>query len=163
MFAVDVLAIPGLFLPDRTKDVDARDKPAHDHSLEKPASFVPRMLRSAPQLAAWCAADPGLTLQWAPALRCSALDDAEPVIGRAFARPVGIARKALHRVRDTIVQPISTTGKSLTLADLQFSLRMPRGSGPLSNHRWYWAMVAQRKRQYHRAVCCRGVSPPPAS
>ena len=38
---------------------------------------------------------------WVPALRRIAPDDAEPVIGRAFARPVGIAVEALHRVRDT--------------------------------------------------------------
>ena len=36
-----------------------------------------------------------------PALRRTALDDAEPVIGRAFARPVGIAGEALSGVRDT--------------------------------------------------------------
>jgi hypothetical protein len=41
-----------------------------------------------------CAADPGSNFfaEWVPALRCIVKsDDAEPVIGRAFARPVGIA------------------------------------------------------------------------
>jgi hypothetical protein len=38
---------------------------------------------------------------WVPACGVARPDDAEPVIGRAFARPVGIAARALHRVRDT--------------------------------------------------------------
>ncbi len=51
------------------------------HSVQRLS--VPRMLRSAPLFAAWCAADPGPIAQggWVPALRSSA--------------------RALHRVRDT--------------------------------------------------------------
>jgi hypothetical protein len=45
---------------------------------------------------------PVLDAPWIPALRCIVPDDAEPVIGRAFARPVGIAGRTLHRVRDTV-------------------------------------------------------------
>ncbi|MGA2994311.1 hypothetical protein [Bradyrhizobium sp.] len=40
---------------------------------------------------------------WIPAARSSVPGDAEPVIGRAFARPVGIAGRTLHRVRYTMI------------------------------------------------------------
>jgi hypothetical protein len=52
-------------------------------------------------------------------LRSSVLDDAEPVIGRAFARPVGIARSTLRRVGDTRERPSSFTAPRDISSDRQ--------------------------------------------
>jgi hypothetical protein len=110
-------------------------------------TLVPRMLRSAPHFTAWCTADPG------PMFRGPCSDGS---------RPCGAARRALHRVRDTI----ASAGRMREAIDGRHekSAGMPCSAKIMAGDRCAW-----RKNSALVSVCfyqssplCKNISLPPS-